>query len=113
VAGGVEGLNWINDSNASSSDRNSVPKSVTDVCTYPSQPARDACDKSNDAKNVSTLGWIFGGVGAVLVGTGIVLITSDHGSEAHRDVSSASRPRVQVLPDVGPRAGSLTVRVQF
>jgi hypothetical protein len=113
VAGGVEGLNWINDSNASSSDRNLVPKSVTDVCAYQSQPAKDACDKSNDAKTVSTLGWIFGGVGAVLVGTGVVLITSGHGSEARRDVSSTPRPTVQVLPEVGPRAGSLTVRVQF
>jgi hypothetical protein len=73
----------------------------------------DACNKSNDAKTVSTLGWIFGGVGAVLVGTGIVLITSDHGSEAHRDVSSAPQPTVRVLPELGPRAGSLTVRVQF
>jgi hypothetical protein len=118
VAGGVEGLNWINDSNASSSDRNSVPKTVTDVCTYPSAQAMDACNKSNDAKTVSTLAWVFGGIGAVLVGTGIILVTTDHGSgDAHRDVSSAPRPRatpdVQVLPEVGPRAGSLSVRVRF
>jgi hypothetical protein len=113
VAGGVEGLNWINDSNASSNDRNSVPKSVTDVCQYPSQQAMDACKQSNDAKTVSTLAWVFGGVGAVLVGTGVVLVTSDHGShETHRDASSAP-PSVQVLPEVGPRAGSLSVRVRF
>jgi hypothetical protein len=118
VAGGIEGLNWINDSNASSNDRNSVPKSVTDVCTYQSPQAQDACSKSNDAKSVSTLAWVFGGVGAVLVGTGIILVTSDHGSaEPRRDASSAPRPKaapdVQVLPEVGPRAGSLSVRVRF
>jgi hypothetical protein len=118
VAGGIEGLNWINDSNTSSNDRSQVPKSVNDVCSYSSSAAQDACTKSKDAVSVSTLGWIFAGAGAVLVGTGIVLITTDHGP-AETSSSAASRSlantttAVRLLPSVGPRAGSLQLRLDF
>jgi hypothetical protein len=118
VAAGIEGLNWLNDSNASSDDRKTIPMSVTDVCNDPAPAALDACNKSKDAVTVSTLGWIFAGAGAVLVGTGIVLVTSDHGSSESTRAAGAAAPRapaaaVRVLPGIGPRAGSLQLRVDF
>jgi hypothetical protein len=117
VAGGIEGLNWLSDKNASDSDRANVPRSVTDVCvdqvnTY----AQDACKKSKDATNASTLGWIFAGSGVVVTAVGVWLVLGDHGASAtpHDTAPRASaRPRLDVLPSVGPRAGSVDLRVTF
>jgi hypothetical protein len=79
--------------------------------------ALDACNKSKDAVTVSTLGWIFAGAGAVLVGTGIVLVTSDHGSsEATRAAGAPPTQRaaaIRVLPAIGPHAGSVHLRIEF
>jgi hypothetical protein len=116
VAGGIEALNWLSDSNASSDDRRTIPRSVTDVCSDTAPAAVDACAKSKDAVSVSTLGWIFTGAGAVLLGTGIVLVASDHGSAAETNRAAAHgtpRAAVQLLPEIGPRAGSLHLRVDF
>jgi hypothetical protein len=117
VAGGIEAANWVNDNSASTEDRNRVPKSVADVCTQQSAAAIDACNKSKDALTVSTLGWIFGGAGALLLGTGIVLVVSDHGSSSDGRHTASVRPiqgaRVDVVPALGPHAGSLDVRVRF
>jgi len=118
VAGGIEGLNWLSDSNTSSTDRSQVPRTVTDVCNDPASAAQDACNKSNDAKSVSTRGWIFAGAGAVLVGTGIVLVATDHGSSETTGAAPSRSPAstataVRLLPSFGPRAGSLQVRFDF
>jgi len=117
AVGGVEGLAWLNDSNASKTDRKSVPPSVTDVCStgYNSQ-AVDACAKSKDAVTVSTLGWVFAGVGAALVGTGFVLMLGDHGSsDAPHDATTppTGKAKVDVVPLVGTRGGAVDLRVTF
>ena len=121
VAGAVETSNWIQDSNASNDDRKSVPMSVTDVCTADPRgagalAAQDACSKSKDAVDASTLAWIFAGVGAALAGTGLWLIASDHGSreEQGRETARATKKaRLVLLPSVEPHAGRLYVRVTF
>ncbi|HEY3819824.1 MAG TPA: hypothetical protein VGL81_21810 [Polyangiaceae bacterium] len=117
VGGGVEGLAWMNDNNASKSDRKDVPASVTDVCKTGINPqAVDACQKSKDAVTASALGWTFAGVGAALVVTGFVLMVSDHGSsDSPRDASTtgSDKPKVDVVPFVGTRGGALDLRVTF
>jgi hypothetical protein len=117
VAGGVEGLAWLNDNSASKTDRKSVPPSVTDVCkTGVNAQAVDACQKSKDAVSVSTLGWVFTGVGAALVATGFVLMLGDHGSsETPRDAATpaSGKAKVDVVPEVGLRGGGLDLRVTF
>ncbi|HEY8040955.1 MAG TPA: hypothetical protein VIF15_14215 [Polyangiaceae bacterium] len=117
VAGGVEAIAWLNDSSSSSDSRHKVPSTINDVCaTKINQDAIDACNKSKDAVTVSTLGWIFTGVGAALLTTGIILVTSDHGSgDATRDSTAGAppRPRVDVLPAVGTRGGAIDLRVTF
>jgi len=118
VAGGIEGLAWLNDSNASKTDRKSVPNPpVTDVCkTGYNAQAVDACQKSKDAITSSELGWTFAAVGAALVGTGFVLMLGDHGSsDAPRDATTPAtgKPKVDVVPLVGTRGGALDLRVTF
>jgi len=117
IVSGVETAAWIGDSNQSNSDRQNVPKSVTDVCaTEVNQPAEDACKKSKDATSVSALGWTFGIVGAGLVGTGVILLLTDHSStEAPppADARYAPKPKFDVVPAVGPKGGSVGLRVTF
>jgi hypothetical protein len=116
VASIVEAANWISDSDRSTEDRKQVPKSVTDVCAdSSSSAAKDACSSSKDAVTASTLGWLFAGLGAALVGTGVWLITSEETSRKAPgdEVSSGSERRVTVLPSFGPRATSLELNVTF
>ncbi len=118
AAGAIEGANWVSDRNASDQDRRSIPSTVTDVCATPFNAAgQDACQKSKDAASSVRLGWIFAGVGAVLTGTGIWLVLSDHGSGSDAPTEPAARatprPKLDVLPALGSRSGSLDVRVTF
>src|SRR4029077_4294911 len=118
VAAGIEGANWVSDRNASDEDRRSVPSTVTDVCATPFNAAgADACQKSNSAASAVRLGWIFAGVGAVLTGTGIWLVLSDHGggTDAPSEPTAKARPRpkLDVLPALGARSGSVALRVTF
>jgi hypothetical protein len=113
VASGVEAAAWVNDKNVSRDDRLQVPAMYKDVCANPqvNQYAVDACHRSQDAVTVSTLAWGFGAGGAALLGTGLVLLVTDHGpSEASR---AGRAPRMQVLPLLGARGGRLDLRVQF
>ncbi len=112
----VEAANWVSDSNASTKDRQQVPTSVTDVCTASNNAAAlDACNKASDATKASTLGWIFAGVGVGLVGTGLWLVLTDHPAKAHTndEARAHDKLRVDVEPSIGPRAGSLRVRLTF
>jgi hypothetical protein len=117
VAGGVEGLVWLDDSNTSKADRKGVPPSVTNVCeTAVNAAAIDACQKSHDAVTVSTLAWVFTGVGAALLGTGVVLLRSGHGpGDRPHDAATVARqkPSLALLPLLGPRSGALDLRVTF
>ncbi|HEY8090668.1 MAG TPA: hypothetical protein VIF09_22555, partial [Polyangiaceae bacterium] len=117
VASGVEVGAWVNDSNASQNDRKQVPSNVTDVCADEvNSAALDACHRSKDATTVSTLGWVFGAAGVALATTGIVLLVTGHdSSDGGRDAVTAgpSKPRVDILPMIGTRAGVVDLRVTF
>jgi len=121
VAAGYEGTKWLGDKNDSDQDRNSVPSSVSDVCTpgvslapEAQNAATDACNKSTNASSAVKLGWIFAGVGAVLAGTGIWLVVGDHSGEPATEPSAkANRPRFDILPALGPHAGNLDVRMTY
>ena len=122
VAAVVEAFAWQKDKNDSDQDRTNVPNTVQDVCSYGGNAAAaDACNKAHDAKTVSTLAWVFGGAGAVFVGTGIALVTTaphehkEHGE--HADGRPPRRPRpwlpFELLPAFGPQVRSLDLRVRF
>ena len=114
---GVEGLNWLSDKNASDNDRKNVPSNVTDVCVDAvNAAALDACTKSRDATTVATIGWIFTGVGAALVGTGLWLVIGDHSaSEAPHEAAARAVPlrRIELVPTLGPHGGLLGLRGAF
>jgi hypothetical protein len=117
IASGVEAAAWVSDSNAAHDDRLQVPSSVTDVCAAEvNQAAQDACHKGKDAVTVSTLAWVLGGAGAALAGTGLVLLMTDPGTRESTRESGApasSRRRVEVLPSVGVRGGTVDLRLSF
>lgn len=122
VAGGVEGMRWLNDKNDSHDIRRSFSSSITDVCNASQQLASgqpqkaiQACNDSKDAVTASALAWVFAGVGAALVGTGVWLVTGDHGSgEGSASAATASsKPKVDVVPLLGLQGGQLDVRVTF
>ena len=116
VASGAEALRWLGDRDDSTNDRESVPRSVTDVCAYASPAAQDACSKSRDASSASALGWIFAAAGAALAGTGAWLILTDGASDtgSHPPVGASSMATtVAIVPTVSPRSGGLNVRVRF
>ncbi|MEY4578095.1 MAG: hypothetical protein RL701_2798 [Pseudomonadota bacterium] len=68
-----------------------------------------------EAKDAQTLAIIFGAVGAVALGTGLVLVlTSFGGSEHAADArATAARSTWQVAPIVGPGGAALTLSSQF
>jgi len=114
----IEGRSWIEDKNASDNDRKNIPSTVTDVCAVPSPtPSEgDACSKSKDASSKSTLGWIFLGLGAGFVGTGVWLLVTDHGSSSASTASSTRKspgPHLAVVPAIGPHAGAVRLDVTF
>jgi hypothetical protein len=125
VFAGIEAGGFLGDQSASNNDRANIPNSITNVCAVPpGQPqsvvlaAQDACQKSSAASSASRLAWVFTGVGAALVGTGLVLILTDPGTQSTTEPAQASlrtppRPRVDLLPTLGPRAGMLDLRVTF
>ena len=112
IASGVERPRVDQRQQPSNSDRQQVPAIVTDVCTTEvNHCARTPASKSKDAQTVSTLGWVFGGVGAAVVGTGIVLLLTDHSRRPRLTDPSAAKlvqkPKLDVLPAVGPHGGSV------
>jgi serine/threonine-protein kinase len=67
-----------------------------------------------EAKDAQTLAIIFGAVGAVALGTGLVLVlTSFGGSEHAPDAHASATPRWQLAPAVGPGSAALTLSSQF
>jgi hypothetical protein len=117
VVGAAEAADWLGDSNRSTNDRQQIPRSVTDVCADMTRAqSLDACTKGKDAITASTLAWIFSGVGAVLAGTGVVLLATEHRSSETENKEAArapTMPRFELLPAIEPRSGSLDVRVRF
>lgn len=115
VASGIEAALWVGDDNTSTNDRKLIPSSVTDVCSDPLDlHALDACAKSKDAVNASTLAWVFAGGGVAFAVTGIwLLATEQPAAESRAAASAVGRPNVEVVPSLQARSGSVTVRVTF
>jgi hypothetical protein len=122
----AEGVAWESDKSASNNDRANIPATVGDVCNIPpGQPlsvmmsATDACNKNGSATGASTGAWIFGGVGAALAVTGVVLLVTDPGHPTATEPAQAAarpaitRPSFSVLPSFGPHVGALGLRVTF
>jgi hypothetical protein len=77
-----------------------------------------ACELGQDAKPLSTVAWISGGVGAALIGSGVVLlVTGNHAAARERasraPASTSAQGSWALAPAIGPRAGSLRFDLTF
>jgi hypothetical protein len=115
VVAGVEGAHWLRDKNASDSDRQNVPRSVADVCARPVNPsAEDACERSQDSRTVSTLGWVFAAVGAVALGTGAWLVAGESDDKPRQSRSlPPARTDIELVPSIDAHVRALDLRVTF
>ena len=115
----IEASAWLDDRNKSQADRLNVPTNVNDVCVDQVSPAAvDACRRGRDALTSSTLGWVFAGVGAVLVGGGVYLLVDRRwgqgdGRMEGRRLQPAPKVALDVTPNLGARGGSVRVAVTF
>jgi hypothetical protein len=112
VVGVVEGVRFLGIKDDLNSDRAHVDKSVSDVCA-PEQAgnpyAASACTHFHDAKTARTLGLLFGGIGAALVATGVVLLVTDHPKESVAPAESALR----ITPYASPKGGGVDLQLAF
>jgi hypothetical protein len=118
ITAGVEAIVWAGKQSDQRDKLALLPQGAPacDFATkYPTAPqaqkdaAASACDNSDGAKKVSTLGIVFGAAGAVAVGIGMYLLLSDPGSSAEpkfEDRTQAKRvtkPTIRLVPEVSPR----------
>lgn len=79
----------------------------------------DACKMAPDGESISTVGFIAGGVGAALIGTGVVLLLTDKTPKDPpvKGLAPATTAKTEghwtVVPSIGPRQGSLHVGLTF
>lgn len=98
-----------------------VDVKVTDPCSgFPGagpDAARrmdEACSLNKDAKTLSLIAWTAGGVGAAMIGTGVVLlVTGGKGDAPTRGAAPAPKSAWSVTPTMGPREGMLRVGLSF
>ena len=131
IAGGVEGIVYL----GKKSDQDNVDRTLfggSDVCapTLPDpkdpryaqakQVTSEACSRSQDAKNVSTLGIIFGAAGVVATSVGLYLVLTDGGSSSEKSgpkfedrAAKASGLKVRLVPEVSPRGQGLLLQGTF
>ncbi|WP_394845659.1 hypothetical protein LZC95_52595 [Pendulispora brunnea] len=120
VFGAVEGVRFLSLQSDNKDDAKD-PKAPADFCS----PRTDACSRYEDAKTARTLEFIGIGAGVALVGTGVVLLLTDHSKEAvakngpasgsgGESASSKSNARKwNVAPSVGPRGGGVNLNMAW
>jgi PEGA domain len=132
IAGGVEAIVYL----GKKSDQDNVDRTLfggNDVCNpilpdpkdprYPQakQVTSAACSRSQDAKNVSTLGIIFGAAGAVATTVGLYLVLTDGGSSPTEKAgpkfedraAKATGPTMRLVPEISPRGQGLLLQGTF
>ncbi|WP_394835122.1 hypothetical protein LVJ94_52350 [Pendulispora rubella] len=110
IFGAVEGVRFLS-LQSDNKDDAAAPGAPADFCN----PRRPQCDKLEDAKTARTLEFIGIGAGVALVGTGVILLLTDHSKEAPREsaASKSSARKWQVAPSVGPRGGSVNLNMAW
>jgi hypothetical protein len=109
----VEGVQFISAKNDLDAARKEVPSTINDVCSdSPSVTfngaAATACAKYNQAATDRTAGLILGGVGAVALAAGAVVLLTGTRERTDSGAAGSARaepPRWQVLPSAYPRGG--------
>lgn len=118
MAGGVVmGVKWLIDYLHGKDLQNKVPSTTTDACQrLGDQNEKDLCDTSKTVTTDYTIGWILGGAGAAVLGTGLLLLATDHSTKEEgpgAEQPPQAKPRFEVVPQVGARSASMGLRVTF
>jgi hypothetical protein len=94
----------------------SVPPTVTDVCSFEAEAIPEAvvaCRKVNETSTARDVALATGIGAAVLLGTGAVLHFTGMPKKDHRPTSTPTTARVRVEPRVSPVGGGLWVLGSF
>lgn len=120
VVGGVFGAQWIGlqaDNAALKDDYPGVDPRTgqpADACALAGLDAdADLACKNDDAARGKAIGWVFAGVGAALVGGGIVLLATAPSGDAPKDAPKAAKRGVRLLPSFGPTGGGVSLGGRF
>jgi hypothetical protein len=117
AAGVVMGVKWFIDYNHGKDLQNQVASTNRDACqTQDSPQAQQLCQTSHTVTTDYTLAWILGGAGAAVLGTGVLLLMTDHSTKDESpsaEQSPQAKPRLDVIPQVGARSASLGLRLTF
>jgi hypothetical protein len=115
VAGGVAGIKWVIDYNHGKDLQNQVLNTNHDACqTQDTTQAQQLCQTSHTVTTDYTLGWILGGAGAAVLGTGLLLLVTDHsGEEPPAEQPPQAKPKLDVIPQVGTTGANVALRVTF
>jgi hypothetical protein len=118
MAGGVVmGVKWLVDYLHGKDLQNKIPTTTQDACQrLGDQNEKDLCDTSKTVTTDYTIGWILGGAGAAVLGTGLLLLVTDHSSKEGGPAAEQppqAKPRFEVVPQVGARSASMGLRVTF
>jgi len=111
IFGAVEGVRFLSLQSDNKDDAKN-PQAPKDFCS--SQGPQ--CDRYEDAKTARTLEFIGIGAGVALIGTGVVLLVTDHSKEAVGESASNKNARTRtwnVAPNVGPRGGSVNLNMAW
>ncbi|HEX8792469.1 MAG TPA: hypothetical protein VF765_16080 [Polyangiaceae bacterium] len=117
AAGAVMGVKWIIDFNHGKDLQNKVSKDNLDACATQDTPdAQQLCQTSHTVQTDYTLGWVLGGAGAAVLGTGLLLLVTDHSTKDEAPAAEQppqAKPRLDVIPQVGATGASMGLRVTF
>ncbi|HEX7663274.1 MAG TPA: PEGA domain-containing protein [Polyangiaceae bacterium] len=106
IAGVIETVNFYSLKSQNDDDAKNVP--TTNFCDggHPTQ-----CSTLNQAKTARILSVVFYGASAVLLGTGAVLLLTDHSGDDAAPPQTAKRWKLE--PDVGPKGASVDFSLRF
>jgi len=116
AAGAVMGIKWVIDYNHGKDLQNQVSSNNKDACqTQDSTQAQQLCQTSHTVTTDYTLAWILGGAGAAVLGTGLLLLVTDHPTkdEAPGAEPPQAKPRLDVVPQVGTTGATVGLRLTF
>ena len=117
VAGAAMGIKWIVDYNHGKDLQNQVSAKNPDACLTQDTPqAQQLCQTSKTVTTDYTLAWVLGGAGAAVLGTGLLLLVTDHSTKDEAPAAEQApqaKPRFDVIPQVGATGASMGLRVTF